>query len=165
MGRSEINPPPASESESESYSEESLTGEFDKLEDAAAFKGAETGAGAGKGAGACMYAPWAPVPFLRRARTPEPDKQSSGRHRRTQSVPEPSCSSAIPAESGQQSGDRRRGAKAARRRAQWQAFMQYMADVYWRTEAAEAALCDDDTDSPWRKEHLSGWFAFLFSGF
>ena len=118
-----------------------------------------------------MMAPWAPSPYLRRAWTPEPKKRSSSRYKRSQSVPEPSCSDEIPSQSAETKAAKKKTAERAVERVvqkwiRWQMFMKYLTEeMYADAINSVDEECDEEADCEQRTVHFTGKTNFLPSGF
>ena len=176
MGKSEINPILFSDSESDSGSQADGIEEFSDGEEQEEPKGDEIVTDDGEGETSrgrprrrsgppmvMMVAPWAPMPYLRRAWTPEPEKKSLNQYKRSQSVPEPSCPAGIPEEPKNLRDDQKKTAaeKAVKRWTRWQMFMKYLAeemceDSGVKSSAEDCAACDLKTDCKERKVRFTG---------
>ena len=184
MGKSEINPVLVSDSESDSESlgdgaEEFSDGDEQEELDNEIVTDDDGEGETSRGRPRCrsgppmvmMVAPWAPMPYLRRAWTPEPEKKSLNQYKSSQSVPEPSCPSGIPAEPAKLKDDHKKIAaeKAVKRWTRWQMFMKYLTDEMCedsgvKSSAENCVACDVKTDCRERKVHFTGksTFNFLF---
>ena len=176
MGKSETNPLMVSETESESDSDcpDCPEDKEDFCHDTPHSSHDESGSRGRprRSSGSpVMIAPWAPSPYLRRAWTPEPKKRSSSKYKRSQSVPEPSCSDEIPARSAEsKAAEKKAAAKRAAERVvqrwvRWQMFMKYLADEMYADGMANNSFddeeCDEKADCKQRRVTFTGKANFL----
>ena len=172
MGKSETNPLMVSETESESDSDcpDCPEDKEDFCHDTPHSSHDESGSRGRprrRSGLPVMMAPWAPSPYLRRAWTPEPKKRSSSKYKRSQSVPEPSCSDEIPAPSAEtKAAEKKAAAKKAAERAvqrwvRWQMFMKYLADEMYAdammaNNSVDDEGCDEKADCKQKKVTFTG---------
>ena len=174
MGKSEINPvivPSDSESDSDRLDDKVVESSDDEEDVNIISREEENPRGRTRQRSeqpmVMMVAPWAPMPYLRRAWTPEPKKKYSNLYKRSQSVPEPSCSSAVTTKSAEPKAEKKTIAeKAVRRWTRWQMFMKYLTDEMCEDDSCvksstECAACDVKADSRERKVHFTGRLAII----
>ena len=173
MGKSETNPLMVSETESESDSDCSEEGCCDTPH-SSHDEGGLRGRPRRRSGSPVMMAPWAPSPYLRRAWTPEPKRKSSSKYKRSQSVPEPSCSDEIPARSAEtEAAEKKAAAKRAAERVvqrwvRWQMFMKYLANEMYADAMAnelDDEGCDEKADYKQKKVTFTGKTNFVSSRF